>query len=56
MKLVIDSPVIVVEHEIAPIFMSIQTLLRAGILREQMVLRYAGKTLPEHLQPKPEHD
>ncbi len=33
-----------------------QELLRAGIPREQMILRYAGETLPEHLQPTPESE
>lgn len=31
-----------------------QELLRAGIPREQMILRYAGEKLPQHLQTNPE--
>jgi hypothetical protein len=48
-----DNIVIEVDTTDRPLY---QALVRAGIPREKIILRYAGETLPEHMHPQPEGD
>ncbi len=52
-RVITDLVVIDVDTTDRPLY---QELLRAGIPREQIVLRYTGETLPAHLQSTPESE